>query len=188
MFGELDSNLVLNWSLERTDSASGLMCWRLLIRWNSCLVTWIHLAPRKELRWINHFDAESPDLNFFFEFEEMSIHGWASVSDCCTLRLFDFALDSRHDARTRWVTIEIHRARLISQIRSFEFAGDRDDGPTVGASCRCLNHSTSMGGTRSKVEGGDRHDLEPEGRREDTRHKIYTGSGSRSSYPTSCLG
>jgi hypothetical protein len=26
-----------------------------------------------------------------------------------------------------------------------------------------------MGGTRSKVEGGDRHDLEPEGTREDTR-------------------
>jgi hypothetical protein len=45
-----------------------------------------------------------------------------------------------------------------------------------------------MGGTRSKVEGGDRHDLEPEGMHEDTRHKIYTGSGSRSSYPTSCLG
>jgi hypothetical protein len=45
-----------------------------------------------------------------------------------------------------------------------------------------------MGGTRSKVEGGDRHDLEPEGTREDTRHEIYTGSGSRSSYPTSCLG
>jgi hypothetical protein len=61
-------------------------------------------------------------------------------------------------------------------------------GPTVGASCRCLNLSTSMGGTRSKVEGGDRHDLEPEGMREDTRHKIYTGSGSWSSYPTSCLG
>jgi hypothetical protein len=53
--------------------------------------------------------------------------------------------------------------------------------------CRCLNLSTSMGGTRSKVEGGDRHDLEPEGLREDTRHKIYTGSGSQSSYPTSCL-
>jgi hypothetical protein len=53
--------------------------------------------------------------------------------------------------------------------------------------CRCLNLSTSMGGTRSKVEGGDRHDLEPEGTREDTRHKMYTGSGSRSSYPTSCL-
>jgi hypothetical protein len=35
-----------------------------------------------------------------------------------------------------------------------------------------------MGGTRSKVEGGDRHDLEPEGMREDTRHKIYTGSDS----------
>jgi hypothetical protein len=44
-----------------------------------------------------------------------------------------------------------------------------------------------MGGTRSKVEGGDRHDLEPEGTHEDTRHEIYTGSGSRSSYPTSCL-
>jgi hypothetical protein len=44
-----------------------------------------------------------------------------------------------------------------------------------------------MGGTRSKVEGEDRHDLEPEGTREDTRHKIYTGSGSRSSYPTSYL-
>jgi hypothetical protein len=39
-----------------------------------------------------------------------------------------------------------------------------------------------MGGTRSKVEGGDRHDLEPEGTREDTRHEIYTGLGSRSSY------
>jgi hypothetical protein len=54
--------------------------------------------------------------------------------------------------------------------------------------CRCLNLSTSIGGARSKVEGEDRHDLEPEGMREDTRHKIYTGSGSRSSYPTSCLG
>jgi hypothetical protein len=64
---------------------------------------------------------------------------------------------------------------------------DRDDGPTVGASCRCLNLSTSMGGTRNKVEGGDRHDREPEGTREDTRHKIYTGSGSRSSYPMSYL-
>jgi hypothetical protein len=44
-----------------------------------------------------------------------------------------------------------------------------------------------MGGTRSKVEGEDHHDLELEGTREDTRHEIYTGSGSRSSYPTSCL-
>jgi hypothetical protein len=61
------------------------------------------------------------------------------------------------------------------------------DRPTVGASCRCLNLSTSIGGTRSKVEGGDRHDLELEGIRKNTRHKIYTGSGSQSSYPTSCL-
>jgi hypothetical protein len=44
-----------------------------------------------------------------------------------------------------------------------------------------------MGGTRSKVEGGDRHDLEPEGTREDTRHKIYRGSSSESSYPMSRL-
>jgi hypothetical protein len=77
--------------------------------------------------------------------------------------------------------------RLISTTWSFEFADDRDDGPTVGANCRCLNLSTSMGGTRSKVEGEDRHDLEPEGTREDTRHEIYTRSGSRSSYPMSCL-
>jgi hypothetical protein len=53
---------------------------------------------------------------------------------------------------------------------------------------RCLNLSTSIGGTNSKVEGGDLHDLEPEGMRGDTRHKIYTGLGSQSSYPTSCLG
>jgi hypothetical protein len=72
-------------------------------------------------------------------------------------------------------------------MRSFEFADDRDDSPTVGANCRCLNLPTSIGDTRSKVEGGDRHDLEPKGTREDTRHKIYTGSGSQSSYPTSCL-
>jgi hypothetical protein len=53
--------------------------------------------------------------------------------------------------------------------------------------CQCLNLSTSIGGTRSNVEGGDRHDLEPEGLHEDTKHKIYTGSGSQSSYPMSCL-
>jgi hypothetical protein len=49
----------------------------------------------------------------------------------------------------------------------------------VGASCRYLNLSTSIGGTRSKVEGGDRHALEPEGTREDTRQKIYTGRVAR---------
>jgi hypothetical protein len=76
---------------------------------------------------------------------------------------------------------------LVVYDRSFKFADDPDDCPMVGPSCRCLNLSASMGGTRSKVEGGDRHDLEPEGLREDTRHKIYTGSGSQSSYPTSCL-
>jgi hypothetical protein len=59
--------------------------------------------------------------------------------------------------------------------------------PTVGASCRCLNLWTPIGGTHSKIEGGDRHDLELEGTREDTIHKIYIGSGSQSSYATSCL-
>jgi hypothetical protein len=68
-----------------------------------------------------------------------------------------------------------------SSIRG-EVHGRRGGGP-----CRCLNLSTSMGGTRSKVESGDRHDLEPEGTRDDTRHKIYTGSGSQSSYPMSFL-
>jgi hypothetical protein len=58
----------------------------------------------------------------------------------------------------------------------------------VGANCRCLNLSTSIGGTRSKAEGGDRHDREPEGMREDTRHKIYTGSGSQSSVPYVLFG
>jgi hypothetical protein len=56
------------------------------------------------------------------------------------------------------------------------------------AGCRCLNLLTSIGGTRSKVEGGDRHDLEPEGVRKDTRHKIYTGSGSQSSVPYILFG
>jgi hypothetical protein len=46
--------------------------------------------------------------------------------------------------------------------------------PAVGV----LYLLTSIGGTRGKVEGGDRHDLEPEAMREDTRQKIYTGSGS----------
>jgi hypothetical protein len=45
-----------------------------------------------------------------------------------------------------------------------------------------------MGGTRSKVEGGDRHDLEPEGMCEDTRHEIYTGSGCQGGEPYVCLG
>jgi hypothetical protein len=72
--------------------------------------------------------------------------------------------------------------------RSFEFANDRDDHPMVGASCQCLNLSTSTGGTSSKVEGEDRHDLEPKGMREDTRHKIYTRSGSQSSVPYVLFG
>jgi hypothetical protein len=51
----------------------------------------------------------------------------------------------------------------------------------VGANCRCLNLSTSIGCTHSKVEGGNRHDLEPEG-------KIYTGSSNQSSVPYVLFG
>jgi hypothetical protein len=59
--------------------------------------------------------------------------------------------------------------------------------PAHGRRLSVFKPPTSIGGTRSKVEGGDRHDPELEGMREDTRHKIYTGSSSQSSYPTSCL-
>jgi hypothetical protein len=85
------------------------------------------------------------------------------------------------------ITIEMAGGKLIFS------AAPLPGAPSVGVesspdtNCRCLNLSTSMGGTRSKVEGGDRHDLEPEGTHEDTRHEIYTGSDSQSSYPTSCL-
>jgi hypothetical protein len=54
--------------------------------------------------------------------------------------------------------------------------------PSVGVLCP----ATSIGGTRRRVHSGGSPDLELEGVREDTRHKIYTCSGSQSSYPTSC--
>jgi hypothetical protein len=92
----------------------------------------------------------------------------------------------------RSALVEIHRGLVFVHqvlrscwIRSSKESSGRSLGGRV---CRCLNLSTSMGGTRGKVEGEDRHDLETEGTREDTRHEMYTGSGSRSSYPTSCLG
>jgi hypothetical protein len=52
---------------------------------------------------------------------------------------------------------------------------------------RVLYPATSIGDTRQRVDTRASPDLELEGMREDTRHKIYTGSGSQSSYPTSCL-
>jgi hypothetical protein len=79
-------------------------------------------------------------------------------------------------------------ATPIERVENCGFLVELLSGDSSGRPCRCLNLSTSMEGTRSKVEGEDRHDLEPEGTCEDTRHEIYTGSGSRSSYPTSCLG
>jgi hypothetical protein len=65
----------------------------------------------------------------------------------------------------------LKRKKNADVVGKFQFAWE-------GPYCRCLNLSTSMGGTRSKVEGEDRHDLELEGLHEDTRHEIYTGSGS----------
>jgi hypothetical protein len=99
----------------------------------------------------------------------------------------DVQLRTRRRSGLRCRLNRIAPNRSIVKIGPLNSLDDRDDGPTVGASCRCLNLWTSIGGTRNKVEGGDRHDLEPEGMREDTGHKIYTGSSSQSSYPTSCL-
>jgi hypothetical protein len=106
-------------------------------------------------------------------------HGIRFGLDVCTSK-----------ARTghTWRAESLRRWMIDLLMRSFEFADDRDDSPTVGASCQCLNLLTSIGGTRSKVEGGDCHDLEPEGMREDTRHKIYTGLGSQSSVPYILFG
>jgi transposase InsO family protein len=99
------------------------------------------------------------------------------------------SLDQLDEAR---LVALMHSARYQQSLRRYQARKvrrrDFSEGDLVLRLCRCLNLSTSMGGTRSKVEGEDRHDLEPEGLREDTRHEIYTGSGSRSSYPTSCLG
>jgi hypothetical protein len=48
--------------------------------------------------------------------------------------------------------------------------------------------ATSIGGTRRRVDSGGSPGLELEGMREDTRHKIYTGSGSQSSIPYVLFG
>jgi hypothetical protein len=106
-------------------------------------------------------------------------HGICFGLDVCT---------SKARAGRTWRAESLRRWMIDLLMRSFEFADDRDDSPTVSASFRCLNLSTSIGGTRSKVEGGDRHDLEPEGVRKDTRHKICTGSGSQSSVPYVLFG
>jgi hypothetical protein len=49
--------------------------------------------------------------------------------------------------------------------------------------CRSFISDNLHRGTRRRVGGGGSPDLELEGMREDTRHKIYTGSGSQSSVP-----
>jgi hypothetical protein len=65
---------------------------------------------------------------------------------------------------------------------------DRDDLPTVGANVGVLYPATSIRGTRRRVDSGGSPDLELEGMREDTRHDIYTGSGSQSSVPYVLFG
>jgi hypothetical protein len=71
--------------------------------------------------------------------------------------------------------------------RIFRYLGHTPD-LAFGTPCRCLNLSTSIGGTCSKVEGGDRHDLELEGMRKNTGHKIYTGSGCQGGEPHVLFG
>jgi hypothetical protein len=51
------------------------------------------------------------------------------------------------------------------------------------ASVGVLYPTTFIGGTRWRVDGGGSPDLKLEGVRKDTRHKIYTGSGSQRSVP-----
>jgi hypothetical protein len=65
---------------------------------------------------------------------------------------------------------------------------DHDDRPTVGANVGVLCPTTSIRGTRQRVDSGGSPDMELEGMREDTRHEIYTGSGSQSSVPYVLFG
>jgi hypothetical protein len=72
-------------------------------------------------------------------------------------------------------------------LRSFKFTDDRDDRPMVGASCRCLNLSTSIGGTHRIVYSGHRQIWNSKvcARTQDTRF-IHVRV-ARVAYPTSCL-
>jgi hypothetical protein len=48
----------------------------------------------------------------------------------------------------------------------------------VGANIGVFCPASSIGGTHRRVDCGGSSDLELKGMREDTRHEIYTGSGS----------
>jgi hypothetical protein len=54
-------------------------------------------------------------------------------------------------------------------MKSFEFANDHDDRPTVGVNVGVLDPATSIGGTRRRVDSGGSLDLKLEGLRGDTR-------------------
>jgi hypothetical protein len=66
---------------------------------------------------------------------------------------------------------------------SFEFSYDHDHHPIVGVNVGVLYPATSIRDTRRRVDSGGSPNLEIKGMHEDTRHKIYTSSGSQSSVP-----
>jgi hypothetical protein len=74
-------------------------------------------------------------------------------------------------------------------MKFFESANDRDDHPMMGANFRFLYPATSIGvPVHWRVDSGGSLDLELEGMSEDTRHEIYTCSGSQSSIPYILFG
>jgi hypothetical protein len=58
----------------------------------------------------------------------------------------------------------------------------------VGANIGVFCPASSIGGTHRRVDCGGSSDLELKGMREDTRHEIYTGSGSQCSVPYVLFG
>jgi hypothetical protein len=129
MFGELDSNSVLNRILESTDSASGLTSWRLLIWWNSsCMVACFHFHARNYPELITLMQSHRIWF-FFFKLKEMSTHGWASVSDCCTVRLrlcFGFETQRANSmSRHRDTSCQIDFADKVLRIRRWLWRSPR---------------------------------------------------------------
>jgi hypothetical protein len=68
-------------------------------------------------------------------------------------------------------------SRLILKSSS-NLPNDHNDCPMVGANIGVFCPASSIGGTHRRVDCGGSSDLELKGMREDTRHEIYTGSGS----------
>jgi hypothetical protein len=83
---------------------------------------------------------------------------------------------------------DLHETALALLIGPSNSSNDHDDCPRVGANVGVLCPATSIGGTCQRVDGGGSPDPELEGMHEDTRHKIYIGSGSQSSVPYVVFG